>query len=73
VRDYPETERDIVIVIAGIPIVDVGQTAVVGVTTDQTVTVSKLLRFISYKLTVLRFLSVLYFIRPPKIVIWGGN
>ena len=41
-RDYPETESDIVIVIADIPVVDVGQTTVIRVTTNQTVTVSKL-------------------------------
>ena len=41
-KNYQETESRIVVVIAGMPIVDVGQTAVITVTTDQTVTVSKL-------------------------------
>jgi len=40
-RNYQETEADIVVVIADIPVVDIAKTAVIGVTAEQTVTVSK--------------------------------
>ena len=50
-RNYQETEANVVIVIARIPVVDVGKTAVVRVTTVQTVTVSKLCAWSPLKLT----------------------
>ena len=53
-RNYQETEANVVIVIARIPVVDVGKTAIVRVTTVQTVTVSKLCAWSPLRLTAVR-------------------
>ena len=69
-RNYLKTKSDVVVVIVSPIVVDVGQTTVVQITTDQPVIALESM-LASFKTSLwFEIFSPLHFIRPPKRKCW---